>query len=170
VKLQAWTSLILVWLALTTGCVSSSEQARPTPGPGVSTGPIDEVNLLATPTALNFDHLAGPDGFLVKVYLGNRNKPKPIRMENGSLELLMFDGGLAQEAGQALQAKRVWRFTAQDLKAFEIHTSIGVGYQLAPILGGAKPSGNKIAVVVRYLSPRGATISSAPSVISVALQ
>jgi hypothetical protein len=153
-----------------TGCVSGTKPPRPSALVNVGSGPIDEVNLLATPVALNFDHLPGPDGFVVKIYVGNRSNPKPLSIEKGTLELFMFDGGLAPVNGEAPKPKRAWSFTAADLKQFEIHTSIGVGYQLAPVWGDAKPVHDKIAIVARYTSASGARLSSAPSIISVALK
>jgi hypothetical protein len=131
---------------------------------------IDEINLLAAPVALNFDQTPGPDGFIVKVYAASARQPKPVPIESGKIEVMMFDGSPDLHGAGLGRPLRVWNFTAEDLKPFEIHTSIGIGYQLAPLWGDAKPTGNKVSVIVRYTSPKGATITSAPSIIGVGVR
>ena len=130
--------------------------------------PITEINLLAIPVALNFDDKPGPDGFVIKVFANSRKRPKTQPIESGTIDVLMFDGVPGGPDSASLQPLRIWSYSAQELKSFEVHGSIGTGYQLAPRWGDAKPTGNSISVVVRYTARSGASIASAPSVISVA--
>jgi hypothetical protein len=150
------------------GCVSESKGKKPAAIPEAGSQSIQEINVLAIPVALNFDERPGPDGFVIKVFASNRKRAKPLPIEKGSIEVLMFDGVPGMTEGASLQPKRIWSYSAEELKHFENTGSIGLAYQLAPLWGDAKPTGNNISVVVRYTAPSGATIASAPSVISVA--
>jgi hypothetical protein len=72
--------------------------------------------------------------------------------------------------GASFQPRRTWRYTAEELQQYQIRTSIGIGYQLALQWGEAAPTQNKIAVLVRYIGEQGGVLTSAPSVIAVALK
>ena len=161
-------ALCLLATGLWSGCVSEPKSRKPAAASSGG-GTIEEINLLAVPVALNLDDKPGLDGFAIKVYAGSRKLPKPIAIQSGKIEVLMYDGIPGVTEGASLEPRRVWTYTAAELKPFEIRTSIGTGYQLAPLWGDAAPTRNKITVVVRYISPEGRSITSAPSVISVTL-
>jgi hypothetical protein len=152
------------------GCVSEGKKARPVTSPDAKGAPIDEINLLAAPAALNFGQTAGPVGFAVKVYASNHKEPKPVPIESGKIDILMFDGSPGLAGDSLAKPLRVWSFGAADLKRFEIRTSIGVGYQLAPLWGEARPTGDKLTIVVRYTSGQGTSVTSAPSIIAVGVR
>ena len=160
-------SLISVLLLLP-ACVSENQSKAPVPAPA-SAGRIQEINLLALPMALDFDGLPGVDGFVLKIYATNRKATKPLPLDDGKVEVLMYDG-IPNPSGPGLQPAKIWTFTATELKRYEIHTSIGVGYQLSLLWGEAKPSRNRISVIARYTSAAGAILTSAPSVIAVAVK
>ena len=154
----------MLGLALTLGCASVKPKApRHDESPAAS---IDQINLLAVPVALNFDQAPGLDGFVVKIYAGNRGRAKPVPILSGSVEVLMYDG-VVREYPKTVQPRRTWKYSAEELKSRLTKTSIGTGYQVAPQWGDAKPAGDKISVVARYTPPQGAAIYSAPSVIAV---
>ncbi len=161
---------ILLLCLLWAGCVSSEKKPnrpredRPLPPAGTL---IDEINLLAIPVALNFDDVPGADGFVLKIFPGSRQHPQPIPIESGTIEVLMFDGVFRKDASDPVNPRQTWKYTAAELKRFEMVTSIGTGYQIALPWGEAKPTQDRISVIVRYGSPQGANILSAPSVISV---
>jgi hypothetical protein len=159
-----WSALAL---GLAAGCVSEKQQKKihPKSEPGGSTA-IQEINLLAIPVALNFDDKPGPDGFVIKIYAGNRNRAKPFPIESGKIEVLMYDGIPGVTENASLKPRRVWTYTAEELRQSQIQSSIGTGYQLAPLWGDAKPIQDKIAVVVRYTPVNGPPLSSAPSIIA----
>ena len=148
-----------------TGCISN--KPKPPPPEDNRPAPIDQINLLAVPVALDFDGLPGPDGFVVKVYAGNRTRPKPVPLVNGTLEVLMFDGLLEGRDTKTAEPHRRWTYSAEDLKAFAIKSSIGTGYQLAPRWEKAKPTTDKISILAHYTSPEGASVYSAASIIAV---
>ena len=154
----------LILLLLPIGCASVKPKS---PAKDSAAATIDQINLLASPVALNFDDSAGPDGFVLKVYAGNRDRPKPVPILSGNLEVLMFDGIPKTNAPEAPAPRRTWKYSAEQLQTHSTRTSIGTGYQLSPQWGEAKPAGDKISVLVRYTSPSGVTIYSAPSVIAV---
>jgi hypothetical protein len=158
--------LVALFLA---GCVSDPQKKKPSAPPQpVATSGIQEINVLALPMALNFDAKPGPDGFVIKVYAANPKRPKPLPINEGKIEVFMFDGvpGMTQDATG--EARRVWTYTATQLAEYQIKTSIGPAYQFALPWGDAIPKGDRITVAVRYTEPSGHFINSAPSVISVA--
>lgn len=165
-RLGFWLLGLALMLAL--GCASGQKKSA---GESVlQEGPVDELHLLAIPVALNFDQVPGVDGFAVKVYAGSSQVPKSVRITDGRLEILMFDGVLSGTDFAATPPLRIWTYPAAALKKFEIVTSIGTGYQLTPQWGEARPTRDKITVVARYTSAAGATIYSAPSSISAAVR
>jgi hypothetical protein len=158
---------LLLGLALASGlgCVAEKEVRKPVyHSDSTGGGLIQEINLLAMPVALNFDRQPGPDGFLIKIYASNRKRAKPFAIETGNIEIMMYDG-LPDSASE--RPRRTWAYTAEELRPYVIQTSIGVGYQVAPLWGEAKPTHSKIAVLVRYTPLEGPPISSAPSIIAV---
>jgi hypothetical protein len=155
-------------LCLLVGCASDSgPKRRPITNAAVNTDAINELNLLAVPVALNFDQIPGPDGFVLKVYAGNRKQPKPIAIVGGSLEVLMFDGILNLSKPVSHQPRRIWTIPAEQLKNYQVTTSIGAGYELSLRWGDVVPVKDRITVTARYTSPAGERVSSAPSIISV---
>jgi hypothetical protein len=155
-------------LALLTsiGCVS--DKKSPPTGPSYGSGrAIDEINVLAFPVAVDVDQVSGPDGFALKVYASGRHSPKPVTIDEGKLDLFMFDGAFGLGNLEREKPLRTWTFTADQLKAFKIQTSIGVGYQLAPLWGQSKPTGSKFTVVIRYSAPNAQPVISEPSIISM---
>jgi hypothetical protein len=158
------------WLLCSPGCATAEKSDRAAAVAAPAQSPIDELNMLAVPVALNLDHLPGLDGFMIKVYPARRKQPKSVPIENGQLEIFMYDGLVSVDTVEVPKPKRVWTYTAAELKKFEIRTAIGVGYQFAPLWGEARPTRDKITVIVRYTSSSGAMVSSAPSAVAISLQ
>lgn len=155
---------------ISAGCISQGKPPPKSSGSTFGSGPIDQINLLAGPVALNFDDSPGPDGFVLKIYANSSKSPKPVSIESGKIEVLMFDTTPSLDGSGLGKPKRTWTFTSAELRQFEIRTSIGTGYQLAPLWKEAKPDSSKITVIVRYVPPKGITIASAPSIISVGVR
>ncbi len=152
-------------LVLLLGCagVKREKSAPKESGPAA----IDQINLLAIPYAVDFDQVAGPDGFVVKVYGGSRNRPKPVPILAGSLELLMYEGIFRGADLNTSKPRHAWKYSAEQLKGYIGKTSIGPAYELAVRWGDAKPLTDRISVIARFISADGVTVYSAPSVISV---
>jgi hypothetical protein len=166
IRLFTWFGMLLM-VAAASGCFSEGKRPPPKTNLDWGRGDIDELNLLAVPVALNFNQDPGPDGFIVKIYANSSKSAKPVPIERGRFDLLMFDGLLNSADGIPPKPLHTWSFTAKELTPFEIHSMIGNGYQLEPLWGKDKPSGDKISVIARYVSPKGVRVYSAPSVISV---
>lgn len=166
-----WLNLLflaaLVWLPL--GCVSTKPKPAETPSPTVSSK-VDEVNLVAMPVAVNLDAVPGPDGIVIKVFAVDERQAKPGAIESGTLEVLMFDGSFDAARLAANQYRHLWSFTANQLKPYEFTSTIGTGYNLTLPWGNDRPREDRISVVVRYRSPQGKLIYSAPSAITVNTQ
>jgi len=159
-----WLVPTVLMAGLAGGCVSEKPSRKP-PAVWDSGARIQELNLLAVPVAVNLDDRPGPDGFVIKIYAGSPKRPKPVPLEDGQIEVAMFDG--IPGIGDAVsQPRRIWTYTAQELRPYQIETSIGIGYQLAVLWGDAKPTHDKITVVVRYTPARGQSLASAPSIIA----
>jgi hypothetical protein len=131
---------------------------------------IRELHLFGVPVAINLDQVPGPDGFAIRVYAGNGRAASGQRIDRGRLEVLLFDGGLSETDRQSATPLRTWTYDPAKLKEHAAHSSIGWGYRFAPQWGDARPTRDRITVVVRYVSPSGTVVSSAPSVISMALK
>jgi len=105
ISFSSWLGFTLLGLII--GCASPKQK---TPSPHAnSEGPVDQLNMLAIPVALNFDQRPGPDGFVVKVYAGNRNRPRPVSILSGTLELLMYDGILKSPGLNTAKPRRTWK-------------------------------------------------------------
>lgn len=162
-----WASSLLAFaiaiLPLAPGCGTMG-------GGGTTRIPIDALHLLTIPVAVNFDGAPGADGFAIKVYASRANEPKPIPIPNGSIEILMFDGIISSSEMKETKPLRNWTFEGPALRDRQYRTSIGVGYQFALAWGDARPTQERITVLVRYRAPDGRVISSLPSSIAANVQ
>lgn len=163
---RALTAWAVAWMLF--GCVSD----RPTPGGATSSskGPVEQLHVLTGPTALNFDQVPGPDGFMARVYAASSRSAATVPILNGTLEVLMFDGVLKDENPTNSKPLRVWTYTASELKPFGQRASIGFAYVLTLAWGEARPTQDKITIVARYVPPRGLPIYSGPTSISLAIK
>jgi hypothetical protein len=157
-------ALLPCWLCLT-GCtlVSSSGSTARTS--------IEEIHLVTMPLALNLNSVPGADGFAVKIYAVNRKQPKTLAIENGVLEVLMFDGVVQKAATPGVSPLKVWTFTPADLTAVAVSTSIGTAYSFTLLWGDQQPRQDRISVGARYRPPgNGPPMNSALSTIMVVSQ
>ena len=151
----------LVLGALLAAC--SSVDKAPTPASGA---PIDKLNLLAAPVALNLDGLPGPDTVAVKIYATSVRDAKPLPINTGTLELLAFEG-LLNASTNTPQPLKTWTYTASELRRLQFKASIGIGYQITASFTGLKPRADKLTVVARYLPDPARAIYSSASTISL---
>jgi hypothetical protein len=128
--------------------------------------PLSELHVLSMPVALNFDKVPGADGFVVKVYGVSLKQPKTVPIRQGTLEVLMYDGALTGSLTD-LTPVHVWRFTASELKPFEITTSIGTGYNLALKWEQDHPKEKRVTVIARYQAEDGTFLYSARTSLAV---
>jgi hypothetical protein len=158
--LAAWS----IVLCLLTGCASPKSTNS---APRFSSSEIQEVHILTTPFAVNFDQVGGPDGFAVRVYAGNPQNVKPFEITQGSLEILMFDGVVPMADIGKVEPLRTWKYSAREIKNYMRNTSIGTSYTFTPVWEKAEPQKGKITVVVCYTSTKGMKVYSSPSSIAM---
>ena len=166
-----WSWLVVVLAGLVAGCGGDSRRAaRPSTGPVTPRGAVAALHLFSVPVTLNLDDRPGPDGFALTLYASNGRQARGMEIQSGTLEILMFDGSPALGATSAPAARRVWKFSAAELNAFQARTALGVGYRLALRWEETPPSGNRITVLARHLPAKGPPITSGPSSITVVVK
>ncbi|MBM3837734.1 MAG: hypothetical protein FJ398_07175 [Verrucomicrobia bacterium] len=119
------------------------------------------------PVPLNLDAAPGVDGFAIQVYAVNRRHLKAQPIQDGTLDVLMYDGLVKDLRRDNQSFRHVWSFAADELKRFAFDTAIGVSYRLTLNWGTDKPRDDKITLIVRYRPSQGASIYSAPSSIAI---
>jgi hypothetical protein len=145
-----------------TGCSSLKSRAGGSPP-----ADIQELNLLSTPMAMNFDGVPGPDGVSLRIYAGTAREPKCVAITSGTLEILLYDGLVS--AGELATARplHIWKYPAEELPRHAQRASIGWSYVLTPLWGADRPTKNRASVVARYLPAQGPGIYSSPAAIFV---
>lgn len=164
-------------LALT-GCATSEEATttppQETPPPTTqqqpAPSPVDELNLLTQPTAINLDdETPGPDGFAARIFAA-RNQPFAlVPIESGELELLLFDGIVRRRDMAATEPHQTWSFTPQQLRRYEQRSALGVGYTFSVRWDASRQFEEEdLTIIARYLPPgEGARpVYSAPVTLS----
>jgi hypothetical protein len=159
-RLSLGTCLLLVLLPCG-GCKSSPLRS--------SSGQIVELNLMTVPVALDLDGRPGPDGISVKLYASAKENPKPVRLREGALELLLFDGAFRRQAAPP-PVLRQFKFSADELRANEFTARIGTGYQFFLRWGTNVPTQRIMSVAARYTPPEGQVVLSRPNSITVLAQ
>ncbi|MBP8259166.1 MAG: hypothetical protein KA118_05845 [Verrucomicrobia bacterium] len=161
---------LLAAAALASGCASSGKATRPPPPGPVSTRPVDSLNLLTTPVALDLDRQPGADGFAVQVYATRLGKAKTQPIRTGALEILLLDGVVTSPGVREQVPIRIWRFEAAELGAHAVDTAIGAGYRLTLAWGSNGPTLPMFSVVARHVQPDLPPVYSAPSAVSSAVR
>ncbi len=157
----AWPALLgaLYWLAGCVGCTTASPTAGPTAGP-----PIQELNVLSMPVALNLDGKDGADGIAIKVFAGRQDEPKAVPIQDGNLEIVAYDGNL--DATPGAKPFRTWRLSAAELAERAFTTALGTGYNLVLSWAPQHLTQARVVVLARYLPPRGPPVLSSLSSIA----
>jgi hypothetical protein len=117
--------------------------------------------------ALNAGGRSAPSAIGVRVYATAPGGARGIAIRDGLLEILMFDGAVADVSAPNVKPLKIWKFGADDLKDFSTTTSLGDGYQLALRWELARPTGRVVTVIARYRGAKGGEIFSAPSTVAV---
>lgn len=147
------------WIAIlsgTAGCASGG-RARS----------IDSLHVFTVPVALDLDGTPGPDAFGLTLYASAASAARGVPVTTGSIEIQMYDGTMAMEGTAGTPPLRVWTFNPADLKKIGVKTSLGTGYRFTLRWNESAPRQGHISVKARYLSSRGTTIQSIPTVIAV---
>lgn len=160
-RLRFWLGWVLLvgtagWVA---GCTS---------GGGVGgRSNVASLHLFAAPAALNLDPEPGADAIGLRLFASGRSAARGIVIGNGTLEIVMYDGSVSEAALASTPPRKVWKFSAQELRPFAATSSLGTGYQLALSWGTAVPRQSSASVIARYRDPAGREISSMLNTISL---
>lgn len=157
---QLGGALVLGTLVLLVGGCRAPQES------GVERGAIAQLNVITVPVALNLDGLPGPDGASAKVYANDGARPKPVRIHDGTLELLLFNGTFYGRTNVPTPL-RVFRFEASELRAYEFTARIGIGYEFSLSWGTNRPTQRTMSIAARYTGADGRIVTSRPSSVSV---
>lgn len=127
---------------------------------------IAQLHLITVPVALDLDGKKGVDGIAVKLYANNAQDPKAIRLREGTLEVLMFDGAFTGRTN-APPTLRTFSYTGPELRLSEFNSKIGYGYDFSLRWGTNRPTQRLMSVAARYTAPDGRIVTSRPSSVTV---
>lgn len=154
------TRILLALALLSAGCASAPKVAI------LGSGRIREINIMTSPVGLNLDERPGVDGFSMKVFANDESNPKAVPIQEGAVEIMMFNGNFYGKTNVPAPAK-TWHFEAAELKNYQVKSSIGAGYEFVLSWGTNHPMARLITVVARYNSPSGRSIFSPASSVTV---
>jgi len=148
--------------AAATGCAPPGSLA---PAPVAR---VDQITLLALPTALNWDNQPGADGVQTIVHLFCRSPAAPV-LATGKLEFLLYEGRISREELPRTEPFHIWPFTAADLEPYVGRSKAGWGYALRLPWGPRTPRAGSITLAARYTPPgaREPTVYSAPTTVAM---
>ena len=130
---------------------------------------VEAIHVFGLPVTINMDTRPGPDGFAVRVFVTKNGGAKGATINNGAIEVLMFDGVIGADEIQTKQPTQLWRFTPKQLSAMREQTSLGNAYRFA-LRWDEPPRHRHITVLARYLSERGEPMYSSPSSITASMR
>jgi hypothetical protein len=133
--------LLPILLALIPGCALLGRSAPP---------PIGEIHLFGLPTALTLPGSSLPAGVGVRIYASETNGSRGLPVQDGRLDVLLFDQSAVGLNPQTQKPLKVWSFQAADLAVFRSATMVGMCYQLELRWGPDRPKGKVATVVARY--------------------
>lgn len=155
-----------VWCAaILAGC--STAPVKTASPSSSSQPPIQELNLLSMPVALNLDAQPGADGVAVKIFASIAASEKTAAIVEGKLEILMYDGIIPPGTRDIPPALHTWVYSPQDLKSQASVKSVGVGYELVLAWGADRPNKKNVTLIARHVSNRGQTVYSGPVTVTV---
>ena len=152
--------LVAILAVMIGGCAHRPEPVQSPPGR------IAELHIITSPVGLNVDNRPGTDAFSMKVYANDRRNPKTIPIEQGTLEILMFDGTFFGKT-KLPPPIRTWSYEAGDLKLHQVQSAIGAGYDFLLVWGTNRPTQRLITVRARHTRPDGSTVYSDASSVTV---
>lgn len=134
-------------------------------GLGHATDTGDEIaalHLFSSPAALNLDDDPEADGFPIKVYAVSRGAVKGRTIEEGQLEIRLYDGLVS---GTELETKTplfVHSFGPTELAQRAVSTPIGTAYDVLVRWDENPPRTPEVTVTVRWIAPDGRVVGARP--------
>ncbi|MBM3875530.1 MAG: hypothetical protein FJ386_02275 [Verrucomicrobia bacterium] len=149
-------AFLCAWLA---GCAT---------GGGARSGESLALHLLHSPAAINLDDDPGPDGFALRVFATTARSSKGSVLPAGDLEILMFDGAIREGAPLPSKPRKLWTFSAADLRAHQSQSTLGTAYEFLLRWGADKPAGGRITLLARHRDRQNRLTHSTTSILAVA--
>jgi len=128
---------------------------------------IEEVHLFGLPTALVAPESSLPEGIGVRVYASEAGGSHSLPIQEGRLDVLMFDQSATRLNPQTQKPLKLWSFQAKELAPFHLVTMIGACYQLELRWNQDRPKGRVVTVVARYRGPDNSELYSTPTTIAL---
>ncbi len=124
-------------------------------------GTVDSIRLFTSSSVLNFDNKPGIDGFTARVYAIQQDRPKPIKINSGEIEFLVYESTIEDDPLQA------WKFDSNKLKRHMGESQIGVVYDFRLRWDASKAPKRKAAILAQYRSADGKLIQAVPVVLPI---
>lgn len=131
---------------------------------------IHELHLFVLPVALKSNPSRAADGVAVRVFASSRSRARGVPIRSGTLEILAYDGALAEASEPTTKPAQIWTYPAASLTPLATASSLGTGYELTLPWRGPRPTDNRLTLVARYTSSTGAALRSAPSILANSLK
>lgn len=134
---------------------------------GSASHQIGEVHLFGLPTALTIPGSTLPGGLGIRIYASEPGGTLGRPIQQGRLDVLMFDQPAAGLDPQKQKPIKVWSFEAADLASLRSDTMLGICYQLELRWNQERPKGNLVTVFARYHRSDKLQVYSKPTVIAL---
>ena len=121
--------LCIMWVGVAgVGCQTDGTEANRRRTQTFSSGEksVDSIHLFTSALLFDLDGKPGPDGFSALVYAVHNGIAKPVKITNGTLEIMLYDGNATPV--QSLNPRQVWSYSKTDLPRYLSQTSIGFSY------------------------------------------
>jgi hypothetical protein len=144
------------------GCANHPNTAPPN-----AVDEISDITVLSGQTAARWGTDPAPDGLEVMLYLFNRFTSNQPVTGRGAIEFDMYDGTLT---AQSIASARPFSSTRTDLPKLQgtlVRTAFGWGYSLRLPWGANVPTSGSVTLQVKYTSPAGREMFSAPITVAM---
>ena len=146
--------LCIMWVGVAgVGCQTDGTEANRRRTQTFSSGEksVDSIHLFTSALLFDLDGKPGPDGFSALVYAVHNGIAKPVKITNGTLEIMIYDGNATPV--QSLNPRQVWSYSKTDLPRYLSQTSIGFSYNFTLKIDKSKPLPSNVSIGAKYISP-----------------
>ena len=123
---------------------------------------VDAIELYVLPVVLDWDKVPGPDGVQARVMLFRFSEAPPVRLTQGTLDFLLYEGRLRADDLATATVFHTWSYTPAEIAPSLERNIVGDGYTLRLGWGAHVPTGDFVTLVARYVPLTGAPVRSAP--------
>lgn len=154
---------VTLLICLGSGCVQKNPDAAPE-----RVQEIDHIALFTDSVAMNLDSSPGLDGVGARVFTFSRNSARE-QLVSGEMDLLMYAHEGPVDSGTIARLVettpfRQWTYGPRELERHRFRSPRGLwGYRFVLDWGATPPPTKRVLVLVRYRSPSGKVLYSAPN-------